>query len=68
MRIRGLHALLLRRTFYAPLYSTWLEVQKRRTTLRCEAARPTIWPFLDKQDKQSESLPSAILNERKGLP
>jgi len=20
-------------------------------TLRCEAARPTIWPFLDKQDK-----------------
>jgi hypothetical protein len=45
---------------------TRLEAQKGRRTLRCEAARPAISPFMDKQDKQNESASSlsAILSWR----
>ena len=45
---RGLHTLLLGRTFYAVYHSTRLEGQKLRTTVRGEAARSTIRTFLDK--------------------
>ena len=58
---------MLGRPSYAVLDSRRLEGQKRSTTTECEAARPTIWPFLDKQDKRKASV-RRIHSERYGLP